>query len=38
MNAHVDRLRNDPDAVEHQAREDLHYAKPNEVIYAMPGK
>jgi cell division protein FtsB len=38
MNAHVDRLRNDPDAVEHQAREDLHYAKPNEVIYTMPGK
>jgi len=38
MNAHVDRLRSDPDAVEHQAREDLHYAKPNEVIYTMPGK
>lgn len=38
MNAHVDRLRSDPDAVEHQAREDLHYAKPNEVIYTLPGK
>ena len=38
MGAHVNRLRNDPDAVEHQAREDLHYAKPNEVIYTMPGK
>lgn len=33
---HVDRLRSDPDAIEHQAREQLHYAKPGEVIYTMP--
>lgn len=36
MEEHVDRLRNDPDAIEHQARVDLHYAKPGEVIYTMP--
>lgn len=38
MQEHVERLRNDPDAIEHQAREELHYAKPGEVIYTMPGK
>lgn len=38
MQQHVERLRNDPDAIEHQAREELHYAKPGEVIYAMPAK
>ena len=38
LEEHVDRLHNDPDAIEHQAREELHYAKPGEVIYAMPGK
>lgn len=37
LQQHVDRLRNDPDAIEHQAREQLHYAKPGEVIYTMPG-
>jgi len=37
LQEHVDRLRNDPDAIEHQAREQLHYAKPGEVIYTMPG-
>jgi cell division protein FtsB len=35
---HVDRLTNDPGAIEHQAREDLHYARPGEVIYTMPGE
>lgn len=35
---HVGRLQSDPDAIEHQAREDLHYAKPDEVIYTMQGK
>jgi cell division protein FtsB len=35
---HVNRLHDDPDAIEHQAREELHYAKPGEVIYTMPGK
>jgi cell division protein FtsB len=33
---HVDRLKSDPDAIEHEAREKLHYAKPNEVIVALP--
>jgi cell division protein FtsB len=38
LKGHVDRLQNDPDAIEHQAREELHYARPGEVIYALPGK
>ena len=33
---HVARLQNDPNAIEHQAREELHYTRPGEVIYAMP--
>ena len=33
---HVDRLRSDPGAIEHEARERLHYARPNEIIYALP--
>ena len=33
---HVDRLKSDPDAIEHEAREKLHYAKPGEVIYTLP--
>ena len=33
---HVERLKSDPDAIEHEAREKLHYAKPNEVIVALP--
>lgn len=32
----IDRLKSDPDAIEHEARENLHYAKPGEVIYALP--
>lgn len=32
----IDRLKSDPDAIEHEAREKLHYAKPGEVIYALP--
>ena len=32
----IERLKNDPDAIEHEAREKLHYAKPNEVIVALP--
>jgi len=32
----VERLKNDPDAIEHEAREKLHYAKPGEVIYTLP--
>jgi cell division protein FtsB len=32
----IERLRSDPDAIEHEAREKLHYAKPGEVIYTLP--
>jgi cell division protein FtsB len=32
----VERLKSDPDAIEHEAREKLHYAKPGEVIYTLP--
>lgn len=32
----IDHLKNDPDAIEREAREKLHYAKPGEVIVAMP--
>ena len=35
---HVDRLQADPNAIEQQAREELHYTRPGEVIYALPGK
>ena len=36
LRQHVDRLKNDPDAIEHEAREKLHYAKSGEVIYTLP--
>lgn len=36
MRQQIDRLKSDPDAIEHEAREKLHYAKPGEVIYALP--
>jgi cell division protein FtsB len=36
LRQHVDLLKSDPDAIEHEAREKLHYAKPNEVIVALP--
>jgi cell division protein FtsB len=32
----IERLKSDPDAIEREAREKLHYAKPGEVIYALP--
>lgn len=32
---HVGRLKNDPDAIEYEAREKLHYARPGEVIYTL---
>jgi cell division protein FtsB len=38
LKGHVDRLQSDPSAIEHQAREELHYARPGEVIYALPTK
>ena len=36
LREHVERLKSDPDAIEHEAREKLHYAKQNEVIVALP--
>lgn len=36
LQGHVDRLTSDPNAIEHQAREDLHYTRPGEVIVTMP--
>ena len=36
LREHVDHLKSDPDAIEHEAREKLHYAKPDEVIVALP--
>jgi cell division protein FtsB len=36
MKGQVDRLQNDPNAIEHQAREELHYTRPGEVIYTLP--
>ncbi len=33
---HVDHLQNDPGAIEHQAREELHYTRAGEVIYTLP--
>ena len=38
LKSHVDRLQSDPNAIEHQAREELHYTRPGEVIYALPAK
>lgn len=35
LNDHVGRLKNDPDAIEFEAREKLHYARPGEVIYTL---
>jgi cell division protein FtsB len=36
LREHVQQLKSNPDAIEHEAREKLHYAKPNEVIVALP--
>jgi cell division protein FtsB len=38
LRGHVQRLQSDPGAIEHQAREQLHYARPGEVIYTLPSK
>ncbi|MGH9589722.1 MAG: FtsB family cell division protein [Terracidiphilus sp.] len=32
----IQHLQSDTDAIEHQARQELHYAKPGEVIYTLP--
>ena len=36
LKGHVERLKSDPSAIEHQAREELHYTRPGEVIYTIP--
>ena len=36
LKGHVGRLQDDPDAIVHQAREELHYARPGEVIVTLP--
>jgi cell division protein FtsB len=36
LKGHVGRLQSDPNAIEHQAREELHYTRPGEVIYTLP--
>ena len=36
LKGHIGRLQNDPNAIEHQAREELHYTRPGEVIYTLP--
>jgi cell division protein FtsB len=36
LRAHIERLKTDPEAIEHEAREKLHYAKPGEVIVTLP--
>jgi cell division protein FtsB len=36
LRGHVDRLQNDPGAIEHQAREELHYTRAGEVIVTLP--
>jgi cell division protein FtsB len=36
LKGHVDQLQNDPAAIEHQAREELHYTRAGEVIYTLP--
>ena len=38
LTEHVGRLQSDPNAIEHQAREELHYTRPGEVIYTLPSK
>ena len=35
---HVQQLKSDPDAIEHEARERLHYARPGEVIWTLNDK
>lgn len=35
LRGHVDRLQSDPAAIEHEAREDLHYTRAGEVILTL---
>ena len=36
LRVRVEKLKSDPNAIEHEAREKLHYAKPGEVIVDLP--
>ena len=36
LKVRVEKLKSDPNAIEHEAREMLHYAKPGEVIVDLP--
>ena len=38
MQQQIEHLQSDPDAIEREAREKLHYAKPGEVIYTLPAE
>lgn len=38
LKVRVDKLKSDPDAIEHEAREKLRYAKPGEVIVDLSGE
>jgi cell division protein FtsB len=38
MRQHVQRLQSDPEEIEREAREKLHYARPGDVIVAMPAQ
>jgi cell division protein FtsB len=35
---HIQALKSSPDAIEREAREQLRYAKPGEVVYVLPGE
>jgi cell division protein FtsB len=36
LHEHINHLQSDPDAIEHEAREELHYTRTGEVIYTLP--
>ena len=38
LDGHVERLQDDPGSIEHQAREELHYTRPGEVIVTLPNE
>lgn len=38
MREQIQRLQSDPEEIEREAREKLHYAKPGEVIYNLPAQ
>lgn len=35
LKGHVERLQSDPNSIEQEAREELHYTRPGEVIYRL---